>query len=87
MARSCAARRTACAAARAPPGRLLVVDFWDAAGLPQWCRWLLYGWLARFHTYPRPEILPFILGLPGGEPAHIEIIGPRYAFLISRVKR
>ena len=69
-----------------PGGRLLVVDFWDARGLPRWCGRMLRGWLACFHTYPQPEIIAFINGLPGGEPTRVEPVGPRYAFLISRRK-
>ena len=69
-----------------PGGRLLAVDFWDAGDLPRWCGWMLRGWLARFHTYPRPEVLAFINSLPGGEAMRLESIGPRYAFLISRRK-
>jgi S-adenosylmethionine-diacylgycerolhomoserine-N-methlytransferase len=69
-----------------PGGRLLAVDFWDAAGVPFGFGRVLRAWLSRFHTYPRPEIIPFIAELPGGEPMRIETVGPRYAFLISRRK-
>ena len=67
-------------------GRLLAVDFWDAARLPSWCRSLLHHWLGCFHTFPQPGIIPFVENLPGGGPVRIETVGPRYAFLISRVK-
>ena len=70
-----------------PGGRLLVVDFWDLGGLPRWCGWALRAWLGRFHTHPRPELLAFIDGLPDGDPARVEAIGPRYAFVVSRRKR
>ena len=69
-----------------PGGRLLVVDFWDAAGLPSWCGWLLRAWLRRFHTHPQPEIISFVEALPGGGPVDLEPIGPRYAFLLCRRK-
>ncbi len=69
-----------------PGGRLLAVDFWDAGGLPHWAGRLLHGWLAMFHTHPQPEIISFIESLPGGGPARVEAVGPRYALLISRRK-
>jgi S-adenosylmethionine-diacylgycerolhomoserine-N-methlytransferase len=66
-----------------PGGRLLALDFWDAAGLPRWCGRLLHQWLACFHTRPQPDILTFVENLPGAEAIRVEAIGPRYAFLIS----
>ncbi len=69
-----------------PGGRLLVVDFWDAAGLPFWCGQMLRAWLRRFHTQPRPEIVSFVAALAGGTPLRLEPIGPRYAFLLCRRK-
>ena len=70
-----------------PGGRLLVVDFWDLGSLPRWCGRGLRRWLGCFHTYPRPELLAFIDSLPDGDPARVESVGPRYAFVVSRRKR
>ncbi len=73
----------------AADGRLHVVDFWDAAGLPGWCRAGLHAWLARFHTVPRPEIVNFLATrLPGGGAPSVSVrpVGPRYAF-VARVRR
>ena len=69
-----------------PGGRLLAVDFWDAGGLPRWCGRLLHGWLGQFHTHPQAGIIPALEGLPGGGPAQVNAVGPRYAFLASRRK-
>ncbi len=69
-----------------PGGRLLIVDFWDAAGLPAWCGRLLRAWLNRFHTHPRPEIIEAVAALPGGGAMQVDPVGPRYAFLIKRLK-
>ena len=40
----------------APGGQLHVVDFGDQAGLPEWFRRALRGWLARFHVEPRHDL-------------------------------
>ncbi len=69
-----------------PGGRLLIVDFWDAAGLPAWCGRLLRAWLHKFHTHPRPEIIDAVAALPDGGPMEVDPVGPRYAFLIKRFK-
>ena len=40
------------AAALAPGGRLLIVDFGQQDGLPGWFRSLLFSWLALFQVHP-----------------------------------
>lgn len=72
-----------------PGGSLHVVDFWDAAGLPGWCRTGLRAWLARFHTHPRLGLVDFLAKrLPdGGAPSlSVSPVGPRYA-VVARVRR
>ena len=69
-----------------PGGRLFIVDFWDFGGLPPWGGRALRAWLARFHTHPQAGIIPALEGLPGGGPARVDAVGPRYAFLASRRK-
>jgi S-adenosylmethionine-diacylgycerolhomoserine-N-methlytransferase len=39
-----------------PEGSLHVVDFGDQAGMPEWFRKGLKGWLDLFHVEPRVEI-------------------------------
>ncbi|NLR72935.1 class I SAM-dependent methyltransferase [Novosphingobium sp. ERN07] len=40
----------------APGGSLHVVDFGDFGGLPNPLRSLMYGWLRRFHVFPREDM-------------------------------
>jgi S-adenosylmethionine-diacylgycerolhomoserine-N-methlytransferase len=40
----------------APGGRLLVVDFGQQEGLPDWFRRALFAWLERFHVEPRADL-------------------------------
>ncbi|MDQ0473670.1 class I SAM-dependent methyltransferase [Labrys wisconsinensis] len=48
------------AAAIAPGGKLLIVDFGQQEGLPRWFKALLFAWLRRFHVHPSAE-LPGVL--------------------------
>jgi len=54
----------------APGGSLHVADFGDQAGLPDWFRRLLFGWLSVFSVTPRLSLhdqLPVIAGSSGCE--------------------
>jgi len=48
-------------------GTLHVVDFGDCAGLPNWFRRALYGWLEKFHVTPRAKLGPALQSLAGGD--------------------
>ena len=48
------------AAALAPGGRLLIVDFGQQDALPGWFKRLLFTWLALFHVHPIAD-LPVVL--------------------------
>ena len=41
----------------APNGRLLLVDFGDLEGWPDWFRRSLFHWLALFHVSPRDDLV------------------------------
>jgi S-adenosylmethionine-diacylgycerolhomoserine-N-methlytransferase len=54
----------------APGGSLHVADFGDQAGLPNWFRQLLFGWLRLFSVTPRLSLrdqLPVVAGTVGCE--------------------
>jgi S-adenosylmethionine-diacylgycerolhomoserine-N-methlytransferase len=51
--------------ALAPGGRLLIVDFGDLAGWPDWFRTALWRWLDLFHVAPRLDLPEEALRLAG----------------------
>lgn len=43
-----------------PGGRVLIVDFYDLNGLPDWFQWLLRAWLRLFHVRANADIVTHI---------------------------
>lgn len=68
-----------------PGGRLYIVDFWDQAELPRWCRTLLRRWLALFGVHFRPALHAYLRGWATrhGAALTIEPIARRYAYLAT----
>jgi S-adenosylmethionine-diacylgycerolhomoserine-N-methlytransferase len=72
-----------------PGGRMLIVDFWDQAGLPRFFAAGLKRWLAMFHVEYRPAVLEAVeaLGRGGRADVTIESVARRYAYIATVVKR
>ncbi|MFM9059340.1 MAG: class I SAM-dependent methyltransferase [Planctomycetaceae bacterium] len=72
-----------------PGGRMLIVDFWDQAGLPRVFAAGLTRWLAMFHVEYRPAVLEAVeaLGRAGRADVTIESVARRYAYIATVVKR
>lgn len=72
-----------------PGGRMLIVDFWDQAGLPRPFAAGLKRWLSLFHVEYRPAVLEAIeaLGREGRAHVTIESVARRYAYIATVVKR
>jgi len=62
-----------------------VVDFWDQADWPGWFRWLLKGWLDRFHVHYRPELLDHLRQLDESHVGKLTLVSVarRYAYLAT----
>ena len=71
-----------------PGGRLLIVDFWDQAGLPRLFAAGLKKWLALFHVHYRPEVQHAVAALADEGRATVEFqsIHRRYAYLATVTK-
>ncbi len=69
-------------------GELYVVDFWDATGLPEPARKLLFAWLRLFHVHYRPELIDYLHTMCANSTCQLNIqpVGPRYAFTASLKK-
>jgi len=72
-----------------PGGRMLIVDFWDQAGLPRLFAAGLRRWLALFHVEYRPEVHAALeaLGRSGRADVTFESVARRYAYIATVVKR
>ena len=70
-------------------GTLHIVDFSDQRDLPAAFRFILKRWLALFHVYHKPELLPYLetLQAEGKGTLKIESLGGYYAFLAHFEKK
>lgn len=57
-------------------GRLHIVDFGQAEGLPRWFRHGLFAWLARFDVTPRAELFDALAAVAARERLHLTIKRP-----------
>ena len=68
-----------------PGGRLYIVDFWDQADLPRWCRVSLRAWLALFGVHFRPALHAYLQQWTNrqGATLTIESVARRYAYIAT----
>ena len=66
-----------------PGGNLYIVDFYDQRDLPGWFRYLLTGWLRKFHVQFWGDLMPHLDELVNTGAGELEIIsiGRRYSFI------
>ncbi len=71
-----------------PGGRLLIVDFWDQAGLPRLFSAGLKKWLSLFHVHYRPEVHTAVAALGKSNRGTVEFLSihRRYAYLATVTK-
>lgn len=69
--------------ALSPCGSLHVVDFGQQERLPAAFRFLLHGWLARFHVEPRADLLETLdaAGKTAGRQGNVRLLYRGYAWL------
>ena len=66
-----------------PGGKMYIVDFYDQRDLPAWFRYLLKGWLRKFHVQFWGELIPFLFSLDQRGYGSLELrsVARRYAFI------
>jgi len=62
-----------------------VVDFWDQGKWPGFFRWMLKGWLDKFHVHFRPELLEHLEKLDEQHIGKLTLrsVAGRYAYLAT----
>lgn len=65
-----------------PGGRLHLVDFWDQAAWPAWCRRVLRMWLRWFGVHHRPRLHAYLdqISTQGHVTLHRRAVAGRYAY-------
>jgi S-adenosylmethionine-diacylgycerolhomoserine-N-methlytransferase len=66
-----------------PGGSIFIVDFYDQRDLPGWFRYLLVGWLRKFHVQFWGDLVPYLEELERQGKGKLEMISVarRYAFI------